>query len=245
MRAEEHRIPVGGITLAGTLHVPPRSARETTVVLGHGICKSRQDWEPCARFLAGQGYRTFVPDLRGHGASSGELDEQVSLDLPATLDYLGTVLGHQARFLLIGHSLGALLGVHAALGQSAVEGLVMISPPLLELTYSGKYQDYMKMLRSQARSAQTRLSDRFFSLAGFQYLRQLMLERVSDLAPRPLLLVHYEEDRASPLGAHKVFARAREPKEILSIPGGHHNACYLDPFLPEIILRWWSLVTAM
>ena len=73
------------------------------------------------------GYRTIVPDLRGHGRStnpSGEFTfRQSALDVFALLDHLGI-----ERFKAVGLSLGAKTLLHVATQQPArVEAMVLVS----------------------------------------------------------------------------------------------------------------------
>ena len=96
------------------------------LVLLHGGTGAGCDWryvfdEPL------EGYRTIVPDLRGHGRStnpSGKLTfRQVASDVLALMDRLGI-----ERFKAMGMSLGAKTLLHVATAQPArVEAMVLVS----------------------------------------------------------------------------------------------------------------------
>jgi pimeloyl-ACP methyl ester carboxylesterase len=96
------------------------------LVLLHGSTGAGSDWryvfdEPL------EGYRTIVPDLRGHGRStnpSGKLIfRQVASDVLALMDRLGI-----ERFKAMGMSLGAKTLLHVATAQPArVDAMVLVS----------------------------------------------------------------------------------------------------------------------
>ncbi|MFY0571749.1 alpha/beta fold hydrolase [Archangium lansingense] len=96
------------------------------LVLLHGGTGAGSDW----RYVFDEsleGYRTIVPDLRGHGRStnpSGKLTfRQVASDVLALMDRLGV-----ERFKAIGMSLGAKALLHVATAQPArVDAMVLVS----------------------------------------------------------------------------------------------------------------------
>jgi 3-oxoadipate enol-lactonase len=73
-----------------------------TVVLLHGATLDHQAWAPQTEALA-DGFRVVVPDLRGHGESTGRFDfEDAVHDVLALLDEVSV-----PRVVLVGLSLGA------------------------------------------------------------------------------------------------------------------------------------------
>lgn len=88
----------------------------TPVVLIHGATDSRLSWAQVAPALAAQGFRVYVPELRGHGKT----------DKPADADGMYTVAEHTADILsfldkagvesanIVGHSLGSLISQELA-----------------------------------------------------------------------------------------------------------------------------------
>ena len=73
-----------------------------TVVFLHGATLDHRAWAPQAEAL-GDGFRVVVPDLRGHGGSTGRFEfEDAVQDVIALLDHLPT-----SKVVLVGLSLGA------------------------------------------------------------------------------------------------------------------------------------------
>ncbi|WP_375768283.1 alpha/beta hydrolase [Archangium gephyra] len=107
------------------MHCEVRGEGEPLVLL-HGGTGAGSDWryvfdEPL------EGYRTIVPDLRGHGRSTnpaGTLTfRQVASDVLALMDRLGI-----ERFKAIGMSLGAKTLLHVATARpSRVDAMVLVS----------------------------------------------------------------------------------------------------------------------
>jgi pimeloyl-ACP methyl ester carboxylesterase len=107
------------------MHCEIRGEGEPLVLL-HGGTGAGSDW----RYVFDaplEGYRTLVPDLRGHGRStnpSGMLSiRQVASDVLALMDHLGI-----ERFKAIGMSMGAKALLHVATAQpSRVDAMVLVS----------------------------------------------------------------------------------------------------------------------
>lgn len=98
------------------------------VVLVHGLGGWAANWLSIAPVLAAE-RRVIVPELAGHGGSA-PLRGARSLDpfADAILDVLEAEAALPAPW--VGHSLGALVGVHAALRRrAAVSGLVLAAAP--------------------------------------------------------------------------------------------------------------------
>jgi pimeloyl-ACP methyl ester carboxylesterase len=130
--ADEQAIParvdmlgLGGVTIHyttwGTMSSPDRVA-----VLVHGLTASSRSWAQFGPQLAARGWYVVAPDLRGRGLSSkprrGYNVGVHASDLLALCDKLGV-----ERAALIGHSLGAVIGMYtAALFPERVAKLVMV-----------------------------------------------------------------------------------------------------------------------
>ncbi len=121
----EHDLDVNGITLHymtwGELSQPER-----TVLLIHGLTASSQEWSLLGPALAEQGWYAIAPDLRGRGLSSkpshGYGIPYHANDLLGLCDALGL-----SRVHVIGHSLGALIGLFlAAIHPARIGKLVLV-----------------------------------------------------------------------------------------------------------------------
>jgi dienelactone hydrolase len=126
-----------GISLAATWYeTGARSA--PAVILLHMLHKSRLDWESVATRLAAEGIGALAIDLRGHGESSGSLQEgeapdysALVRDVAAARRYLSSrpdVL--QSRVGIAGASIGANLAVLEAAADPGIASLALLSPSL-------------------------------------------------------------------------------------------------------------------
>lgn len=123
--AREDTLGLGSVSLHyatwGTLTTPDRVA-----VLAHGLTASHREFAALGPQLAARGWYVVAPDLRGRGLSAkpkrGYNVGVHASDLLALCDKLGV-----ERVTLIGHSLGAIIGMYtAALFPARVARLVMI-----------------------------------------------------------------------------------------------------------------------
>lgn len=117
--------------------VPPR--RGTVVVL-HGYCEHRGRYRHVAEHLNRHGYQVLVGDLRGHGESAGErgfvrrFADYVD-DARAFLACAAAELGGPAaaKPILLGHSMGGLVGLEFALAYPDALKALALSAPFLGL----------------------------------------------------------------------------------------------------------------
>lgn len=104
------------------------------VIVVHGLFEHSRRYEEFAGYMASHGFSTFVPDLRGHGASEGRRGHARSFDiLLQDLDRVrrevqGLVPVGLPLFLF-GHSLGGLIGLrYLEEYEVGLSGAIMTSP---------------------------------------------------------------------------------------------------------------------
>ncbi len=114
----------GGKTLSAE-----QSASQPAIVFIHGAEQDHSCWTLQSRWFAHHGYTTLVPDLPGHGRSSGAPLASVE----AIADWIITLLDSLAiqKAILVGHSLGSLIVIDTAIGHAErVAKAVLITPSL-------------------------------------------------------------------------------------------------------------------
>ena len=133
-----------GWPLALHLYRPLGRPRRHTVVCCHGMGANHLTFDPApraslARFLARQGYRVAVLDLRGHGASALAswrgprrygfcFDDYLLQDIPAAIE---AAAGPTGAVHWIGHSMGGvLLLAHLARGGGRIASGVTLGSSL-------------------------------------------------------------------------------------------------------------------
>jgi pimeloyl-ACP methyl ester carboxylesterase len=147
-----------------------------TVVLLHGIAATSKTWRPLLKQLDGKRYRIIALDLLGFGKSPKpnncryDVDEHVA-SLRKTLRGLKI----QGPYILVGHSMGAIIAAHyARVYQSEVKGLFLLGLPvylksqqlksLIPRTQTDLYLNIYKFLTDNKK----------FTIANSQILRQLL-----------------------------------------------------------------------
>lgn len=127
---------------------PPAPApplRGTVIVL-HGYCEHRGRYRHVAEHLNRHGYQVLVGDLRGHGESGGErgfvrrfadyLDDVRAFLACAAAELTGpggppAAGSAPAKPILLGHSMGGLVGLEFALAYPDVLKALALSAPFL------------------------------------------------------------------------------------------------------------------
>ncbi len=181
----------------------------------------------------GRGFARF--DFRGHGESSGSMADFTLTEL---VEDTITVLHRAGPSLLVGSSLGGLVGAWAAArNDDLVLGLTMLSPALGFLS---------EIKRSRQRGKPVRLQDSegdemVFSERALQdamsYDENALPERLS----MPVLIVHGELDDSVPHHVSQRFfdALPHPRKDFWLVPGGDHG---LDLPIHEIYDRMEALM---
>ena len=156
------------------------------------------------------GLNSLIIDYRGYGQSEGKPSEQGTyIDARAAWDYL---VGQQnieaAEVIVFGRSLGAAVAssLAAATGPAAV------------------------ILESCFTSAQD-MASRLYPFLPVRFILNLDYPVIKNVTrfSSPLLVVHSTEDEIIPYDmGQSVFEAAPDPKQMLTISGGHNGGFLLD-----------------
>ena len=125
---------------------------EPPMVLVHGWGGDRSYLAPQSEFFA-RGHAVLALDLRGHGESGQPTpgSGRYSVDVLADDVLAVAAAAGLDRPVLVGHSLGALIGLSGAARPGALSALVMVDPaPITNERAKAYFRD------SAARSARTR-----------------------------------------------------------------------------------------
>jgi alpha-beta hydrolase superfamily lysophospholipase len=204
-------IPLGDLELAARLHrvaVAPRGA----AVVAHGLYSSMQSAKltRLGQALAQAGWLTLRYDAMGCGQSPGEVRLTTLSGRRDELLAAATWLGRQAPGLPLAY-LGSSLGGAAALLAADLE------PPQALICWSTPI-DMEELMLGMARRPQPPDLP-----AMARDMAQHDLEAVLARASRALF-VHGEADEVVPVSqAHRAYALAGEPKELLLLPGADHR----------------------
>jgi len=201
-------------------------ARSPAIILCHGVGANKSDFTELAVFLAKRGYSVLQFDFRAHGESNGRrtsLSYHEQKDVLAALGFLKTRAEiDPKRIGVYGFSMGGSAAILAAARSNGFRALVADSA--------------FTSLKDQARTAITG----FYHLPSFPFLHLAVLgyelyfqtqvdaiapvKVIAAIAPTPVLIIAGEGDDLIPAdNGRKLYAAAKEPKELWVIPHAEHG----------------------
>ncbi len=239
-------LEVDGFNIVGQLYLPPGDMPYPTVCVCHGIPAGVPDpsdrgYPLLAEQICSKGFAVLIFNFRGTRASGGNLDILGwTRDLKAMIDYLSALPQvDRSRLYLLGFSGGAAVSVYVAAQDKRVSAVVACACPA-EFTFFTKVDDPQSLI-DHFRSIGTIRDDDFPSsvrewLNGFKLVKPI--NYVAGISPRPLLLVHGSQDETVKVShAHRLYARAGEPKRLVIVEGGGHRLRQNEQAM-AIVLGW-------
>jgi fermentation-respiration switch protein FrsA (DUF1100 family) len=214
----------GSLLLEGHLVTSP-SARAVLVLL-HGIPggpppPDDPGYAGLAESLASRGYAVLHFDMRGVRGSAGDFsfggwqqDAHAALD---AVDPLGLPK------VLVGSSAGGSVAIATAAGRADVAAVATLAAVASFDILGGDIDGALARFRNLGI-----IHDPAFPSDPDAWWKEFVSGSAEllapRLAPRPLLVVHGDADQVVPYPhAERIFAAAREPKELVRIPGGAHQ----------------------
>ncbi len=246
MKAKNVCLKSDGLELVGEVYIPSESKVCPALCICHGIPAAPynpQDrgYAVLAQRFCAAGFATLIFNFRGAGKSQGNLDILGwSRDLEAAIDFLYNLKKiDKKRFCLLGFSGGAAVSVYVAAHDSRVSSLVACACPADFGSLPGK--ETAPSAIQHFREIGAIRDDNFPPsieewLRGFEVISPIHL--IDKISPRPLLLVHGDADEVVPLEqAHRLYQKAKEPKELAIIPGAKHKL-RLEETAMATVLDW-------
>jgi len=203
-----------------------RNARGT-VIHYHGNAQNLSAHWQFVEWLPRRGFNVFVFDYRGYGASDGSPEPQgVFEDSDSALNYLRSRKDIDPdKLLVFGQSLGGANAI-AVVGSGNRTGVKGIAIEATFVSYSSIASD--KLSGAGVLMDDTYSPDRY----------------VAKLAPLPFLLLHGTNDLVIPYAhAEKLFAKAKEPKRLITIKDAGHTEALSPRFgttYQEMILEFFD-----
>jgi dipeptidyl aminopeptidase/acylaminoacyl peptidase len=210
-------VAIAGWYIAGT--------RPEAIVLVHGIDANRSAVLPEATLLAEAGFHLVMIDLRAHGHSGGSQASygyREALDVQAAVDYLAARPDIE-RIGALGTSFGGAAVVRAAANDPRLQAIVV------ESSYSSLPDAVADAFEQRSIFPKWPFAPLLVSLAerrvGLDISQVNSARDLATIHPRPVLIIHGSADQLfPPHHAQKMYAAAREPKELWLIEGlGHAN----------------------
>ena len=223
------------------------AARGTVVIL-HGFLVTKETMMHWALFLAQQGYRAVLVDLRGHGQSTGEwitFGANEGEDLTKVMDEL------QRRGLapngvgVLGSSYGAVMGLHWAAHDPRVKAVVAMQPfsdPQAAVAeFARGFPPFKKQIEGVGAETFESALQQAAQLGHFAWRDASVLASVQRLKV-PVLFLHGTEDTwIVPEHSRKLLAVAPVGSRLILVPGDNHEtlSARLDPISYDV-LDWFE-----
>ncbi|MEE4142096.1 alpha/beta hydrolase [Pseudomonas viridiflava] len=167
--------------------------------------------------LRALGFSILAIDYRGFGQSMGQLPSEKTVyeDARIAWERLKQLQPDPQRRVIYGHSLGGAVAVDLAaeLGREAEKDETPLAARglIIESTFTN-LADVATAIANTSLPVRWLLSQKFDSV-----------DKIADIH-MPVLIVHGTDDRYVPARfSEELFEAAREPKNLLLVPGGTHN----------------------
>lgn len=243
-----------GIRLAGEMVLPEKTPPPYPVaVICHGIPGGRPangdpGYRPFARQLAASGFLSVLFNFRGCGESGGNIDlAGWGNDLSAVLEMIDQRDDvDKTRVNLVGFSGGAAVSVKVAAADKRVSAVALMAAPA-EFSFLFERDVAMELIAKAKQIGSIR--DQDFPpdptawIDGFYSVTAE--DAIGAVAPRPVLIVHGTEDEVVPVEhAHRLFAQAGEPRELVLLDGVLHRLRQ-EPRALQAAVKWLCRINNM
>jgi uncharacterized protein len=206
-------------------YVPSRN--RAAIVISHGTNADRSALLPELRFLANAGFGVLAIDWPGDGGSEGEIhwDEHERQTLTAAIDWLIAREDiDKSKIGAFGFSMGGFITAQVVSSDTRISAVALAATPTDFAEYTrwdnrkwGWLSQYPAMLAVHA--------------AKMPFTELRPIDVIQQISPRPLLILGGDADLTIPeFMTRKLFAAAKEPKELWIVHGaGHGNYVQIAP----------------
>jgi len=221
-----------------------RTSRLPGLVLCHGFPVGPLDARQSAgtfpelidRIANEMGFAALTFTFRGCGESAGDFSlAGWQADLRAAVDHL-VDLAAPGGIWLVGTSTGGSLSLCQAADDDRVQGVAALSPRADFDDWAGQPRRFLEHAREIGA-----VRDPSFPKQWDAWARELGSVRPLDaarrLAPRPLLVIHGDDDDAVPASDARQLAGAHGSAELRIITGAGHRLRH-DPRAIAVLLGW-------
>jgi dipeptidyl aminopeptidase/acylaminoacyl peptidase len=231
------------VELAAHLYLPEGGTGDEWlpgIVVCHGFGSSKERHAAFCERATAAGYAALAIDLRGHGESGGEIDANLFNDVAAAVLYLQNRREvNPMRVAVRGSSMGGWLAIHTAAHLGELFQVVAYCPPN-DAAMSILMEEAALVQRGHTSPQITVDLPRVNVNSIMQLIYRLDIGKAARrICPRPLLLVHCENDEQVPAHISRhIYDEAREPKTLWLLPGCDHEFAQHDPATDTRVLNW-------
>lgn len=217
-----------GVNLAGWF-IPGKS--KTTILLLHGYDHRREQMLPHADMLHRAGFSVFLFDFRSRGESEGDavtLGYYEKGDVFGAIDYLKTRTDvNPTAFGVLGVSQGGAVAILTAAVNHEIKAVAVESAfKSLKSAIDQAFEHFIGLPAFPFARLTVWIAERRTNINTSEIIPE---QEVRAIAPRPVLIMHGEQDTViSPKDSKAIYAAAREPKELWLIPEASHADGAID-----------------
>lgn len=230
-------LTIGGAPVKGQAFVPATGGdRGTGLIISHGIPSGitpqnpeRHGYDYLGRFFSRRGFTTLIFNFRGTGSSGGNLDlVNWTEDLREVINYYVHTYGTPSPdLILMGFSAGAAVSVEVAVGDRRVKALALGACPQNFVFFAdrlpaadlwGWFKAAGMFRQPESLPTPEKWITRLLSICPE--------DKVAQLAPRRLLIMHGDEDEVVPCThAEELYRRAGKGinRRLVLFPGVGHQ----------------------
>ncbi len=212
------------------LWLPKTDPPWPAMLILHGAGSQKGNHADFARACVGRGWAALAYDQRGHGEAEDEMGPAALADVVRMARFLAERDEVDRRRVCVrGSSLGGLLAIHAAATSPQIAAVIAICPASEEHLIRGL----------RASELDFRAGERARVALAAWLAEHDLREAVELVGAKPLFISHARGDERIPYTwSEELYARAREPRKLVVVAGGHHRSIQHDAELQGESLRW-------
>lgn len=219
---QEVVFPTSGDHLLRGWFYPSKNPDAPAIIYAHATGRDLRSGLSLVAPLHKAGFSVLLFSYRGHGGSEGNpfgftYGARESEDVDSAVRYLSDVRSVH-RIGVIGHSAGAVSVILSAARNPFIDAVVAASPyPSLEEVWENNrpsfiFRPYYRMIM--------KISE---FIKGYSRTEIRPRDVISEISPRPLLLIHGSLDgRITTEQAKELYKVANEPKQLWILEGTSH-----------------------
>ena len=228
-------LPFENVSFPSTDGVPlkgwfiPAEGSEKTIIVCHGWGAEMSNVLPSTAFLHKGGYNLFYFDFRNHGESGGTVSSigpLESRDFEAAIQFLQKNKAGSVRWMgVFGLSMGGAVSLTMTAHKPILKAVVAESS---FSSFNESVARYAKLFYGVPRIPLVPITLFFVRWRlGMDPEEFSPLHHIHRISPRPVLLIQGDEDiRMPPSEGRILYEKAREPKELWTVPGADHGEAH-------------------
>lgn len=182
------------------------------------------------------GFAAMTFTFRGCGTSDGDFSLQGWVDdLRAAISHI-IAEAQPVGLWLVGTNTGGSLAMCVAADDPRVLGLAMLGPRADFDDWAAQPRRFLEHAR-EIGAVRTPGFPKAFDEWSREFRRFRPVDAARRFAPRPMLVMHGDEDESVPVADSRVLAEAHGSAELRIIPGAGHRLRH-DPRATAILMGW-------